>query len=99
MSKNLGEIINNIMSENATKQVLIITNRMYIVGTIHDYHDNCKNCHDCLIALKDVKIAKIDDLCNCHIEDCECNLEAFVEYKWFNITTHSIVGFSILGEH
>ena len=97
MSKNLGEIINSIMKENATKQVLIITNHMYIIGTIHDYYDNCKNCHDCLIALKNVKIAKIDELCHCILNECECNFEALVEYKWFNVSTQSIVGFSILG--
>ncbi len=97
MSKNLGEIMNNIMKENATKQVLILTNHMYILGTIHDYYENCKNCHDCLIALKNVKIAKIDDLCHCKVDECECNFEALVEYKWFNVSTYSIVGFSILG--
>ena len=97
MSKNLGEIINNIMKENATKQVLILTNNMYILGTIHDYFDDCKNCHDCLIALKNVKIAKIEDLCQCKYDECDCNFEALVEYKWFNVSTQSIVGFSILG--
>ena len=97
MSKNLGEVINNIMEENATRRVLILTNHMQIIGTIHDYYDKCENCHDCLIALKDVKIARIEDLCNCKMEDCECNLESFMEYKWFNITANSIVGFSILG--
>ena len=97
MSKNLGEIINNIMKENATKQVLILTNNMYILGTIHDSFDDCKNCHDCLIALKNVKIAKIEDLCQCKYDECECNFEALVEYKWFNVSTQSIVGFSILG--
>ena len=97
MSKNLGEIINNIMKENATKQVLILTNNMYILGTIHDYFDDCKNCHDCLIALKNVKIAKIEDLCQCKYDECECNFEALVEYNWFNVSTQSIVGFSILG--
>ena len=97
MSKNLGEIMNNIMKENATKQVLILTNNMYILGTIHDYYENCKNCHDCLIALKYVKISKIEDLCNCKVDECECNFEALLEYKWFNVSTNSIVGFSILG--
>ena len=97
MSKNLGEIMNNIMKENATKQVLILTNHMYILGTIHDYYENCKNCHDCLIALKNVKISKIEDLCNCKVDECECNFEALLEYKWFNVSTNSIVGFSILG--
>ena len=97
MSKNLGEIINNIMEENATKRVLILTDGLYIVGTIHDYYDKCQNCHDCLIALKNVKIARINDLCNCAIGECECDMEHFAEYKWFNISTHSIVGFSILG--
>ena len=97
MSKNLGEIINNIMKENATKQVMIITDNMYIIGTVHDYHDDCKNCHDCLIALKNVKISKIEDLGHCKFNECECNLEAFLEYKWFNVSTNAIVGFSILG--
>lgn len=97
MSKNLGEIMNNIMKENTTKQVLILTNNMYILGTIHDYYENCKNCHDCLIALKNVKISKIEDLCNCKVDECECNFEALLEYKWFNVSTNSIVGFSILG--
>lgn len=96
MSKNLGEIINNIMKENATKQILILTNHMYILGTIHDYLENCKNCHECLISLKNVKVAKLEDLCHCKIEDCECNLETFIEYKWLNINTNHIVGFSIL---
>lgn len=98
MSKNLGEIINKIMEENATKKVLILTNHMYIIGTIHDYYDKCQNCHDCLIALKNVQIARIKDLCTCNADDCECNMEAFVNYKWFNISTHAIVGFSILGQ-
>lgn len=97
MSKNLGEIINNIMKENATKQVMIITDNMYIIGTVHDYHDDCKNCHDCLIALKNVKISKIEDLNHCKFNECECNFEAFLEYKWFNVSTNAIVGFSILG--
>lgn len=98
MSKNLGEIINNIMEENATRRVLILTNHLYITGYIHDYHDKCKNCHDCLVALRDVKIARLKDLCTCKTDGCECNLEAFVSYEWFNISTNSIVGFSIISE-
>lgn len=97
MSKNLGEVINNIMEENAAKRVLILTNHMQILGTIHDYHGKCENCHDCLVALKDVKIARIEDVCRCREEDCECNLNIYEEYDWFNISTHAIVGFSILG--
>ena len=85
------------MKENATKQVLILTNHLYILGTVHDYYENCKNCHDCLIALKNVKISKIEDLCHCTMNECECNLNSLMEYKWFNVSTHSIVGFSILG--
>ena len=99
MVKNLGEVINNIMEENATNRVLILTERLHILGTIHDYHDKCEECHNCLISLKDVKIARIEDLCHCGIDDCECNLESFVEYKWFNICTSAIVGFSILGKN
>lgn len=97
MSKSLGEVINNIMEENSTSRVLILTDKLHIVGTIHDYPNKCKSCHDCLIALKDVKIARIKDLCKCKIEDCECNLDSFIEYKWFNISADAIVGFSILG--
>lgn len=97
MTKNLGEVINSIMEENSSKRVLILTNHMQIFGTIHEYHDKCKNCHDCLISLKDVRIARLEDVCNCVHDDCECNLETFVEYKWFNISAHAIVGFSILG--
>lgn len=99
MTKNLGEVINNIMEENASKRVLILTNHMQILGTIHDYHDKCANCHDCLIGLKDVKIARIEDVCNCGKDDCECNLDIFMEFKWFNISTHAIVGFSILSDY
>lgn len=98
MSKNLGEIINNIMKENTTKQVVILTQNLYILGTIHDYIDNCKNCHDCIIALKNAKVAKLDELCNCNINDCECSINSLIEYKWLNVTAHSIVAFSILGE-
>lgn len=94
MSKNLGEVINKIMEENSSRRVLILTNHMQILGTIHDYYDKCENCHDCLIALKDVKIARIEDVCHC--TDCECNLEAYVDFKWFNISARAIVGFSIL---
>lgn len=97
MTKSLGEAINNIMEENSTARVIFLTDRLHIVGTIHDYENNCKNCHDCLVALKDVKIARIEDLCNCKIGDCECDLDVFVEYKWFNIAVNAIVGFSVLG--
>jgi hypothetical protein len=97
MSKNLNDAINNIMEENKSKRVLILTNHMHILGTIHDYLGNCENCHECLIALKDVKIARIEDMCNCKINECECNFDAFMEYKWFNISSHAIVGFSIIG--
>ena len=95
MYKNLGEVINNIMEENATRRVLILTNHMQIIGTIHDYYDKCENCHDCLIALKDVKIARIEDTCNSN----ECDIGSYTEYKWFNISTRAIVGFSILAEN
>ncbi len=98
MSKNLGEIINKIMEENATRRVLFLTNHMQIIGTVHDYYDKCDNCHDCLIALKDVKIARIEDVCNCAKDGCECNLEIYTEYNWFNISAHAVVGFSVLGE-
>jgi hypothetical protein len=97
MSKNLGEVINHIMEENSTKRVLILTNHLQIVGTIHDYHNECENCHECLVALKDVKIARIEDVCDCGHSECECDMEMFTEYKWFNISTHAIVGFTILG--
>ncbi len=97
MSKNLGEVINKIMEENSTKKVLILTNHLQILGTIHDYYNNCENCHDCLIALKDVKIARIDDICNCGNNDDECSLQSYANYKWFNISARAIVGFSILG--
>ena len=43
MSKNLGEIINNIMEENSTHKVLILTNHLQIRGTIHDYNEQCEN--------------------------------------------------------
>lgn len=99
MSKNLGETINNIMEENATRRVLILTEKLHILGTIHDYYGKCEDCHNCLISLKDVKIARIKDLCHCQTDSCECNLDAFIEYKWFNISTHAIVGFSILGDY
>ena len=51
MSKNLGEIINNIMEENSTHKVLILTNHLQIRGTIHDYNEQCENCNDCIISL------------------------------------------------
>jgi len=98
MSKKLGEVINNIMEENSSRRVLFITNHMYIIGTVHDYYDKCDNCHECLIALKNVKMAKIDELCNCGVNGCECNLHVFSEFDWFNISAHSIVGFSVLAE-
>lgn len=97
MSKNLGEVINDIMEENASNRVLILTDRLHIIGTVHEYRDKCEECHNCLLSLKNVKIARIEDLCHCSIDNCECDLESFVEYKWFNICTNSIVGFSILG--
>lgn len=98
MSKTMGEIINNIMEENASKKALILTNHMYIIGTIHDYYENCKNCHECLIALKNVKITRLEDLCKCNVYSEECDMENFAEYKWFNVSTSAIVGFSILSE-
>lgn len=96
MSKNLGEIINHIMDENSSSEVLILTNHLQIIGTIHEYEGKCENCHDCIVALKDVKIAKIEDFCNCNEAECGCNLPAYKEFDWFNISIHSIVGFSIL---
>lgn len=96
MSKNLGEVINNIMEENSTRRVLILTNHLQILGTIHDYHEKCNNCHDCLIALKDVKISRIEEICNCNENDCAYNMQSFTEYKWFNISAQAIVGFSII---
>lgn len=95
MGKNLGEIMNNIMEENASKKALIMTENLHIVGTVHDYENNCKNCHDCIISLKDVRISRISELSRCADSDCTCH-EAFAQYRWFNISTNAIVGFSIL---
>jgi hypothetical protein len=97
MGKNLGEILNNIMKENSTKRVAVLTDNLYITGVIHDYHENCKNCHDCLIALKDVRIARIKALEKCRQRDDMCSEDIFIDFKWFNISSDSIVGFSILG--
>ena len=98
MSKTLGETINNIMEDNSSNRVLILTNHLHIVGTIHNFDGKCSNCNDCLIALKDVKIARIEDMCSYQSESCECDLGIFVEYKWFNISVNAIVGFSILSD-
>ncbi len=95
MGKNLGEVINNIMEENSSKNVLIITEHLHIVGTIYGYAEKCPNCHECLISLKDVRISRINELSRCGDDECACH-EAFAQYKWFNINTSSIVGFSIL---
>ena len=98
MSKKLGEVINNIMKENASKRVLVLTDNMQIIGTIHKYEGRCENCHDCILALKDVKLVKLEDLCKCNSLECECNIEMFMEFDWLNISTHAIVGFSIIGQ-
>lgn len=96
MSKNLGETINNIMEENSTNRVLILTNHLQITGRIHEYKEECENCHNCLVTLKNAKIARIEELCNCSENECECHIPYFAEYDWFNINTSSIVGFSII---
>jgi len=96
MAKNLGEIINKIMEENSTKRVLFLTNHLQILGTIHDYYEKCESCHDCLIALKDVQIARIEEVCGCSSDTCDCNVEVYSHYDWFNISAHAVVGFSIL---
>jgi len=99
MSKDLGEVINNIMEENAASKVLILTENLHIVGTIHDYYEKCKNCHECLVALKNVQITRIKELANCSEMECECHQEAFAHFDWFNISARAIVGFSIIPEH
>lgn len=96
MGKSLGEVINNIMKENTSNRVLLLTEHMHIIGTIHDYEGKCENCHDCLISLKDVKIARIKDLVKCSEQECDCHSESYAHYEWFNINAQSIVGFSIL---
>ena len=99
MGKNLGEILNNIMEENTTKRVVILTEHLYISGVIHDYLEKCQNCHECLIALKNVRIARIKALEKCKSSSENCSEDIFAEYKWFNINANSIVGFSIIGEN
>ncbi|MBD5402762.1 hypothetical protein HDR58_08190 [bacterium] len=96
MSKNLGEVINNIMKENSSKKVMIITNHLQIIGTIHEYQNKCHSCHDCLVALKDVRIARLEQICTCNEDGCECNVHIYKEYDWFNVSVNSIVGFSIV---
>ena len=96
MGKNLGEIINNIMEENSSNKVVILTEHMYIIGTIHNYQDKCKNCHECLIALKDVKIACLSDMARSKEDSSECSKDIFTHYRWFNINTNNIAGFSIV---
>lgn len=91
MSKNLSEVINSIMEENSSERVLILTNHLQIIGKIHEIYEECPNC---FIALKDVKIARLEELCN--QGDCECNLQVFTQFEWFNISVNAIVGFSLL---
>ncbi len=93
--KNLGETINNIMEENSSNRIFILTNHLQIVGTIHEYKNKCENCHNCLITLKNVRITRIEDICNKE-ETYECNVPTFKEYDWFNICVDAIVGFSII---
>lgn len=97
MGKNLGEILNSIMEENSTKRVAVLTEHLYITGLIHDYHENCKNCHDCLIALKDVKITRLKAIEKCKMSNETGSEDVFAEFRWFNISSEAIVGFSIIG--
>lgn len=94
MAKKIGEIINNIMQENETSKILILTNHLQIFGNIYEYSKDCKNCSDTLVSLQHVKIAPLDTLCNCSENGCE-NVH-FTEYEWFNINVDEIVGFSII---
>ena len=96
MGKNLGEILNNIMEENATSCVEIFTQNLHILGTIHNYHEKCQNCHDCLIALKDVKVGCLKSLLKSETADGQCPNVNYKEYDWFNISTSAVVGFSIV---
>lgn len=96
MSKNLGEVINHIMEKNSSSRVMVITNHLQIIGTIHEYEGKCESCHDCILALKDVQIGRLEDICTCNDDECGCNIHTFTEYDWFNISVHAIVGFSIL---
>ena len=94
MTKKIGEIIDNIMKENETNKILILTNHLQIFGEISNYSKDCKNCSESLVSLERAKIAPIEKLCNCSENGCE-NV-SFTEFDWFNVNVDEIVGFSIL---
>lgn len=96
MSKNLSETIQNIMKENATKNIEIFTNHLKIDGTIHEFKGKCEDCHSCILALKDVMVCRLADYCTCKQEDCDCDDYLCFNYDWLNINVSEIVAFSII---
>lgn len=96
MTNKLHEIVQNIMKENASSNIVIFTNQLKIDGTIHEFKGKCEDCTTCLVALKDVVVCRLEDYCNCNKNECQCNDYMCFKYDWLNINISEIVAFSIV---
>lgn len=83
---------------NNSNQVMILTSNLKIDGTFEYCSPKCKGEGDELIALSDVTVCRLNDYCTCDENSCECDDYMCFKFQWLNISTHKIVGFSILKE-
>jgi len=91
MCEDVVEKIYHIAKKAGINKVAIVTNHLKIVGTLHEEDDK----DDSILTLKDVKIWRIDDICNCGETDCNCDDASFYSSEWLHVNVYKIVAFSL----
>ena len=92
MKKKIIELV----EENNSNQIAIITNYLKIDGSFQHCTPKCKGESEELLALSDVIVCRLKDYCTCDEDTCECNDYVCFKYDWLNINVNQVVGFSVI---
>ncbi len=92
MKKKIIELV----EENNSNQIAIITNYLKIDGFFQHCTPKCKGESEELLALSDVIVCRLKDYCTCDGDTCECNDYVCFKYDWLNVNVHQVVGFSVI---
>lgn len=94
MCKEIVYRIYDISKKCDTDKVAVMTNKLKFCGTLCDCEE-CIKHNEGILTLKDAKIWRIKDLCNCNEPECKCNEGNFCAVEWLNINAEKIVAFTL----
>lgn len=86
--------IYDVSKKYNVKKVKVITNHIKICGELCECEEVEKL--EKILILKNAKIWRLDDLCKCGDEACNCTTPHIVSLEWLHVNVKKIVAFALV---